>query len=122
MKKKIVVIDDEADVLFFISLILKNKGYDVVTSDSTENVAALLSPKPACVLLDINMPGVKGTDICKMIKTDADLDVPVIMISGNADIAAQSAACHANAYLEKPFAVETLINTINKVSKRSFIA
>ena len=116
MKKKIVVIDDEADVLLFISLMLKSKGFEVITSNNANNVNELILLKPECILLDINMPGIRGTDICRMIKKDPKLSIPVIMISGNADVAIQSAACNANAYLEKPFAMEALLQTINRVS------
>ncbi|MES1218464.1 MAG: response regulator [Bacteroidota bacterium] len=80
--KLIAIIDDEPDFLFTISSILKRKGYSVITGSGDFGISNILEKKPDLILLDINMPGKSGSDICRQIKSEeVTHDIPVILIS-----------------------------------------
>ena len=118
--KLIAVIDDEPDFLFTVSSILKRKGFRVITGHGGYGIGPILEKKPDLILLDINMPGKTGTEICREIKTEAGTqNIPIILISGNADIQPEYTASFADNYLQKPFGVTQLINVINNsIAKR----
>jgi len=121
---KIVVIDDEEDVVKFIAAILTDNGYDVHTSmDGHEGFALVKKIKPDLICLDILMPGETGLSLFKKISTDTDLmDIPVIIISGmnyEDDLAASQKKPGAErspaAYIEKPLKPLQFIDTVKNV-------
>lgn len=113
--KLIAVIDDEPDFLITVSSILKRKGYKVVTGSASSVVNSILEKNPDLILLDINLPGESGLEICRQVKSGIGTkDIPVIIVSGNADIRHGYAACNADNFLQKPFAVPQLINVISE--------
>ena len=118
--KLIAVIDDESDFLLTVARILKRKGFRVITGPGSYGIDEILEKKPDLILLDINMPGASGTEICKHIKEEAAThNILVILISGNADIKTEFAASYADNYLQKPFGVNQLLTTINKSLARA---
>ena len=113
--KLIAVIDDEPDFLITISSILKRKGFKVVTGSASNVVNSILEKNPDLILLDINLPGESGLEICRQVKSGMGTkDIPVVLVSGNADIRHGYAACDADNFLQKPFAVPQLLNIISK--------
>ncbi len=81
---RILVVDDEEDILSFIEKILKYKGYDVITADSGGKALEILNSgvKVDLVILDIMMPDVNGWEVCRKIKSDPKLShIPVVMLS-----------------------------------------
>ncbi len=87
-KGKILVIDDEMDSLFMLNMHLRNCGYDVVTAESgEEGLRKVESEKPDIVLLDLNMPGMDGHEVCDRIKEDARYQfLPVIILTSSDDL------------------------------------
>jgi CheY-like chemotaxis protein len=82
--KKIVIIDDEADVRRYLVAILKKNGYETVTaSDGVEGLEVVRREKPDLVTLDLMMPNQSGTDFYRNLVKDKELgETPVIVISG----------------------------------------
>ncbi len=82
-KMKILLIDDEGDLLELVSSRLKASGYRVMTLDSGERVMQVAkSEKPDLILLDVVMPGKGGCDVCRELKADeATRDIPVIVFT-----------------------------------------
>jgi DNA-binding response OmpR family regulator len=112
-KKKILVADDDADILEVINLILNVKGYEVVTENNGEKLLELKENLPDLLLLDIWMSGMDGRDICRQLKNREETkNLPVIMLSANIDIEAISSECGASGYLAKPFDIRQLVNII----------
>ncbi|MCW3116792.1 MAG: response regulator receiver protein [Chitinophagaceae bacterium] len=108
------MIDDEPDFLFTVSSILKRKGFRVITGHGAYGIGSILEKKPDLILLDINMPGKSGSEICRQLKAGAETqNIPIILISGNADIQPEYVESYADNYLQKPFGVTQLINIIN---------
>ena len=84
MKKKILVIDDEADIRSFFIAVLKKNGYDVTTAvDAVEGLKLATEKKPDLIVLDLLMPKQSGTDFYRKLKRHKELaSVPVIVVSG----------------------------------------
>ena len=83
-RKMILVVDDEPDQLAYISTLLKDNGYDVVTAgDGRKALETARSKKPDLVILDIMMPDQTGTDFNRKLSRDKNLkDTPIIVVSG----------------------------------------
>ena len=110
--RNLLIVDDEKDVLIFLSMILGKRGFKVITSHTTDCIKELLNAHPHLILLDINMPGMMGTEICDIVKHSPDKNTPVILMSGNHDIEQQAKKCGADAWLPKPFEAAALIKMI----------
>ena len=110
--KKILVVDDDRDVLEFVNYFLSSKGFDVKTHATGYDVPAAVSTfQPNLVLLDINLPGKSGTDICNELK-HADEELPVILFSAHANINKALNACRADGFIGKPFDIKDLISKV----------
>jgi len=117
MKGRILVVDDNLDVLQAMTLVLKPEGYVVITA--TDGQAALdrlrQGLKPSLILLDLMMPGMDGWQFMAELHQDASLtDIPVIIVSGGAYPAAEIDSLGAAGYLRKPFDVPTLYSMVEK--------
>jgi len=84
MAKKILIIDDEPDVLTFLGTLLRKNGYDVVeAADGVEGMRKVIEVKPDLVCLDLLMPEKTGIKMYREMKKDQTLrDVPVVMVTG----------------------------------------
>jgi two-component system cell cycle response regulator DivK len=84
MSKKVVVIDDEADVRAFLVAVLKKHGYQTATaSNGSEGLDVVKRERPDLVILDLMMPNQSGTDFYRNLSKSKELaDIPVIIVSG----------------------------------------
>ncbi len=124
MAKKILVIDDEPDILTYITSILKKNGYNYVTaSDGVEGMEKAKAEKPDLITLDLLMPERTGIKLYRELRKDEDLKAtPVIMITGIASEASHFANFKKFIYerkipgpegfIEKPFQPEDLLQKI----------
>lgn len=82
-KKKILIIEDEKDLRFFIAQALKNEGFEVLEAiNGEEGMEILKKEKPDLILLDLILPGMSGYEFLEMIKKDSKLEtIPVIILS-----------------------------------------
>ena len=113
VKKKIVVIDDESDMLVLVHVILSAQGYEVVTGQSPSVLENLENLHVDMVLLDINLGNGNGGEICKSLKTNDNTKmIPVILMSGTRNIQEISSCCGADGFLPKPFPSRELINIV----------
>ncbi len=114
-KWRILVVDDDHDILRSLSGLLKDKGYESLTASSAETALEIIRAQPiSLVLLDVVMPDVDGLAALRRIKADHP-DLPVIMISGAATISTAVTAIKLGAldFVEKPFdPVDRLLLTI----------
>ena len=110
--KKILVIDDDQNILEAVSLFLTSYGFDVKTHSNGFNVPDIvLHYHPNLLLLDIRLPGKLGTEICKELK-QLNSKLPIILFSANSE-KVSAMASQANDFIEKPFDIKDLMNTIN---------
>jgi diguanylate cyclase (GGDEF)-like protein len=116
-KPRVLVLDDDLDFAAFLAGILTQERIEVATiSDPGRILDALESERPDIVLLDVNMPGVSGLDVCRMLRsTAAHRDLPVLFLTAETSTAARVACFEAGGddYIEKPIVREELLARIN---------
>lgn len=114
MTKKVLIVDDNEGILDAVSSVLELENFEVKTlSDAEQTVSTVKFFRPDIIILDVLMAGADGRDICRILKKDPETkDTQIVMISAHPGIEDSIAACGANAFLEKPFEVDDLINTI----------
>jgi FixJ family two-component response regulator len=104
-RPQVYVVDDDPVVREVLSIILRKEGYDVICfADGAALLAAGNKKPPACILLDVDIPGPSGIDVLKKLRASKCM-VPVFIISGKGDIptAVQAINCGAVDFIEKPF-------------------
>ena len=118
MRKTIMVVDDEKDLVEAIKLKLNAEGYNVVEAfDGQEALDILRKKRPDLILLDIMMPHLNGYQVCREIKKDAKLkQIPVLMLTAKAQESDKFWGLETGAddYITKPFEFESLIESIKK--------
>ncbi len=122
-RHKILIVDDEPDIVETLSFMLQARNFDVVTaSDGLEALSKVKSEHPDLVLLDIMMPGMDGYDVCVKLKTDKETkNIPVVMLTarGENEAVIRAHKSGAHDYIVKPFTLPTLINKLNKLLYRA---
>jgi DNA-binding response OmpR family regulator len=121
---KVMVVDDDIDILEVVKIILEYKGFEVKT---TLNISALYNDifafNPNVILLDVRLGGYDGREICENLKRNTETKtIPVILFSAHAkekDILQHSAA---DDFLEKPFEMNQLTSKINKWVRTSAVS
>ena len=82
---RILVVDDEDAILDFVELGLRYEGFEVeLARDGLEALAAVASRRPDLILLDLNLPGLDGLDVCRRVRQASD--VPIIMLTARGDV------------------------------------
>lgn len=118
MAKKILLIDDEPELLKAITICLKTSGYEVETAqDGVEGLEKAKDSKPDLIVLDILMPKMDGYEVCRLLKFDEKYkSIPVIMLTAKVqDIdKAMGKKVGADNYIAKPFEVQGLVDKIKK--------
>jgi len=118
-KSKILIVDDEPDIIETVSFMLQARNFDVITaSDGLEGLSKVRSERPDLTLLDIMMPGMDGYEVCIKLKKDKDTkNMPVIMLTAKGENEAVTMAHRSGAddYIVKPFSLPTLINKLNNL-------
>lgn len=110
--KKILVVDDDEDILVVIQHLLTTRGFDVHTHSIGVEVPEIVKfYQPDLILMDILLFGKSGTDICKELKHIHN--IPILLFSANTKRGKAFAECGADGYIQKPFDIIELINTIN---------
>jgi CheY-like chemotaxis protein len=110
----ILVIDDNADILFMIKAMLEMRGYKITARESPENIESVMeAAQPDLVLMDMLLSGADGREVCKTFKLNKQFSqVPVIMISALPDAAASCIESGADYFLGKPFEMKDLFQTV----------
>ena len=117
---RILSIEDDAEMRGLIQLIFERQGHRVIGAKRGEfGLEFLHSLKPDVLLLDLMLPDIDGWDIYQQMKDDEDLaQIPVIVVSARSeaqDAAAGFKVIGNDRYVEKPFEIQHLINTVNEV-------
>ena len=121
-KPKIVVIEDEVDILEVINYNLLKEGFDVCSAlDGEEGLALIKKEVPDLVLLDLMLPGLDGIEICRKLKTDySTRSIPIIMVTakGEESDIVLGLGMGADDYMVKPFRPRELMARIRSVLRR----
>ncbi|HMK35932.1 MAG TPA: response regulator transcription factor [Desulfomonilaceae bacterium] len=121
-REKILVVDDEEDILELLRYNLAKEGYQVQCVQSGEQALARVSEDPpALILLDLMLPGLDGLDVCRALKRNAaSAGIPLIMLTAkgeDADIVA-GLELGADDYVNKPFSPRVLLARIKTALRR----
>jgi len=114
---KILVVDDNEDILFMLKSYFRLRGYEVVVSVTCKEALGIFySFQPNLVLLDVNVGQEDGRVMCQQIKSQADYrHIPVILISANGDGLIAYEEHGASAALEKPFNLPHLLALVKSL-------
>ncbi len=122
-KPLVYLVDDEFAVRDSLTLLIESSGQAVRSFDSAEAFLNDYDPKqPGCLLLDVRMPSMTGHELQNEL-LNRDISIPIIFISGHADIADSAKAFRAGAvdFLEKPFDNGVLLERINEAIKKDIL-
>jgi len=122
-KARILIVDDEEDILELLRYNISKEGYDVISSENGEGCLELaLSHSPDLIILDLMMPDIDGLEVCKKLKKDDKTkSIPVIMLTAKSmesDIIV-GLELGADDYIAKPFSPRVLIARMKSVLRRS---
>jgi FixJ family two-component response regulator len=117
----VFVIDDDDSVRRGLERLLRSVGLEVESFGSArEFIARPLPDRPACVVLDLRLPGASGLEVQETLSRTGR-EIPIIFISGYADVASSVRALKAGAvdFLQKPFSDQALLDIVNEALARS---
>ena len=122
-QKKILVVDDEKDIVDLIFYNLQREGFVVIQAHDGQQARELVkTAKPDLVLLDLMLPGMSGFEVCQSIRRDPETEsLPVIMLTAKSDQIDKILGLELGAddYMTKPFSVRELVARVRAVLRRS---
>ena len=122
MAKRILAVDDEADLLEIIEHHLQKAHYDVVRAETGEDAVKLATTaEPDLILLDLMLPEMDGFDVCKALKSSPyTADIPIVMLSarGEETDIVTGLELGADDYITKPFSAKVLLARVKSVMRR----
>jgi DNA-binding response OmpR family regulator len=121
MPKRILIVDDEPDVLKLAEIRLRKWGYEIITaSDGEKGLELIRNEKPDLLLLDLRLPNMNGVEVCRQVKNDRELKhIPVILFTATEDMAVAGMAKEngADDYLVKPYEPGELLEKVKSFTK-----
>lgn len=121
MNKKVVIVEDEREIVESLKYMIEKNGFEVIDHESAESLFTNFNNNFCIYLIDWNLPGIKGVDIIRTIRTKDKLS-PVFMISANSspEHIIEGLKSGADDYLVKPFSYDALmVKLMNAYSKAS---
>jgi DNA-binding response OmpR family regulator len=119
MGQKILLVDDERDLVFYTKLFLEEQGYEIIEAyDGRQALDVLADTKPDLVILDVAMPRLSGWDVLRLMQDDDDLkDIPVLMLTARTEDAdkAKGWTLGVTWYQTKPFELDELALVIERI-------
>jgi two-component system, OmpR family, alkaline phosphatase synthesis response regulator PhoP len=120
---KILIVDDEQDIVELLSYNLEKEGFSTVKAYDGETALKLVkTQKPKLIILDLMLPKVNGLDVCREIRHDpATANIPIIMLTAKADEVDKIIGLEIGAddYMTKPFSVKELVARVRTILRRS---
>lgn len=121
-KKKILIVDDERDIVKALMIRLQGAGYEVVTAfDGAQAIFVAHKEKPDLILLDIRMPAGNGFSVAEKLKHSVNtLSIPVIFLTGSPERNAEERAMTLGArfYIKKPYDPEELLDAVRRALEK----
>lgn len=113
MSKKILIVDDEPNIVISLEFLMKKEGFQIaVAGDGEEALAKVASFGPDLVLLDVMMPKKSGFEVCEALRADPSqggLRIVMLTAKGRETEVAKGLAIGADAYVTKPFSTKDLV-------------
>ena len=118
--QSVLVVEDEASIASFVSLYLKNAGYDVRTAtNGADALASVQSQQPSLIVLDLMLPDIDGIEICRRIRQKSD--VPILMLTARDEDVDKIIGLEVGAddYMTKPFNPRELVARVKSILRRA---
>ena len=119
MNKKILIADDEQNIVISIEFLLRREGFEVlVASDGVEALAKVRAERPELVLLDVMMPKMNGFDVCQALRADPELSATRILMltaKGRDTEVSKGLGLGADGYMTKPFSTKELAEKVREL-------
>lgn len=118
MKKKVVLIQDNEDILEIMDQVLEDEGFDVTSSLTTEPIEKIDEIEPDVVIVDDHIRGTKkGAKVIEELKSDPETeDISAVLTSTSNDLPQKAKECKADDYIEKPFDIDHMIDVVRSNS------
>jgi DNA-binding response OmpR family regulator len=114
MPKKVLIIDDDPAILESLGDVLEDEGYTIICLPNAEDIdKTLLSYNIDLLIVDMWLPGKKGIEVAKHIKSNGGANLPIVLISAQDNVVQEEDEQYIDAFIRKPFDIEDLINKIN---------
>lgn len=118
---KILIVDDEPNILQFLELGLNNEGFEVQTAqDGMTAITLIKTFQPQVVVLDVMMPGMDGFEVCRMLKKSENVAVIMLTARDEVDDRVKGLTIGADDYMVKPFSFEELLARIHARIRNQF--
>ena len=122
MAHKILIVDDEPNIVISLEFLMKKEGFEVaVANDGEEALAKVASFNPDLMLLDVMMPKKSGFEVCEALRADpqrAGLQIVMLTAKGRDTEVAKGLALGADAYVTKPFSTKDLVAKVKQMLAR----
>ncbi|MDR2188745.1 MAG: response regulator [Azonexus sp.] len=119
MAHKILIVDDEPNIVISLEFLLKKEGFEIaIAGDGDEALAQVAAFNPDLVLLDVMMPKKSGYEVCEILRLDperAKLLILMLTAKGRDTEVAKGLAIGADAYMTKPFSTKELIAKVKSL-------
>jgi DNA-binding response OmpR family regulator len=124
LKKKVLILDDDLDILQICTIILQKKGFDVKTLNHSNDVwEQVRNYLPDVILMDNWIPGVGGIEATQSLKSDPELQtIPVIFFSANSNVIQLAREAKADYYLQKPFDIKEMETIVQLAISQPVVA
>ena len=118
---KILLVDDNNDILRFVNQILQLEGHTVsIARNGMEALQNAAADQPDAVVLDVNMPGMEGWEVCRRIKQQFNIPVMLLTVRAEKDDLKLGAEVGADVYLPKPFEITVFLSSLNAMLRKSY--
>ena len=121
MLKRLLIIEDDPDILEILNVIFNEEGYEVVLSETDDASYHLPEIRPDLIVLDICLKNSEqdGLAICSRLKSQtATKDLPIVLLSAETDLAALGRSCGADGWVSKPFDIAHLTFKVHQLINR----
>jgi len=120
---RILVVDDEADVVRTVTKALEQRGHVVTCArDGADAIARVAADPPDCLVIDLALPKIDGQEVCRRLKADpATHGVPILMMCASylaLEAAAEHGVTGADEFVVKPFLREVLVRQVDRLLAR----
>ncbi|WP_188933135.1 response regulator [Puia dinghuensis] len=116
MKKRVLIFDDDADILHVCTIVLETSGFEVATQNNCHDIVKKVADcRPDVILLDNKIPPTGGIVASQELKASIDYrGLPIVFFSANQDIARLAGEAGADFYIEKPFDLDHLVMMLRR--------
>ncbi len=119
MPKKVLIVDDEPNIVLSVEFLMKREGHDVVTAaDGQAAMDILAEERPDLMILDVMMPRKNGFEVCAEVRADPQMaQMPILMLTAKGREAEmkKGLSLGADAYITKPFSTHELVARVNEL-------